>query len=459
MRIVTGVLCLAIVSDAFRSTPVPFTKRPMTRSMRPRPSSTTLGVFSTSLVSPTNFMVRDKDDEDFLLEDDETLTDESTEEPPDSLLDYLPYTENLPPLTWNLLHRATENYVYGTDHALDDIDAVIRAEYRSYDVPVAIDSVTFDVSHTGEDVDESVAEILSLAALHRLPAPIVEELLEALAPSSSALATARNAWVQSGWEGVDFPQGLALDLKGAPRRPLFRRRRKRAREAQAAIDEAAAVAAPKQRLQTRQEFLQSMQEQFGSDDDDDHDQSPSSGDALFFFPSTSVVGLSWKRLKRTIDKQYATLKTKGKAGLLSYCFFNFCYYTAGVLWQWRRIPPADPFSSSVLTVLVRKFGRVFGSLYLASQLFKIPKLFTAVALTPVSEQLLTVSQRRWETSETAAAAVLIAVMFALWIGLVSLPILGEYASLRKLVRLESFMDVTAVTPAFYKVTKVVMVDC
>jgi len=419
----------------------------------------------------------------------------------DSLLSYLRVPpESLPPRTKKLIKLATENYVYGTtttttrknDHdgdlfqeALD----VVEEEYRAFDVPILLDgNVTIDVTKTGDEIDESIAEVLSLAALYRLPKEITLELLGTNASTSETTPTetateynkgrnnatdavasdksrasfdvCRVVFQEKGWEAVSFPKGLAIQLKrkfitasgdgAAPTASsnrfmsMLRRKKRRIEVAQVAVEEAKIAEPPERRQrQTREEFLATIEEQFGSSAALSLGGGSSGGgiptrDSLLFFPKNApLTGYSWKRLKRTADRQFAKLRSKGRAGIVSYCFFNFVFYTAGFLRQWPRVAPADPFlAPSVVVVCLRKFGRIFMSLYLANQVLKLPRLLAAVALTPVSKRVLMFVQERLRVSETFATVMLVGLMIALWLTLVSVPIVAEYTSLRRLVRLD-----------------------
>jgi hypothetical protein len=182
----------------------------------------------------------------------------------------------------------------------------------------------------------------------------------------------------------------------------------------------------------------------------------------FFFPDTErrwwqtlvsrrSVSNTVRALRRVASQQYSALKRQGRAGLVSYCLFNFFYYSIGVLWQWSRMPilQADPipdFASSLprlhqphLTIsalLLRKFGKIFAYLYAFSQILKVPKLCTAVGLAPIASKGLELVKNRFGVNETTATAMLIGLMVIVWFALVSIPILSEYSSLQHVLYLE-----------------------
>jgi len=419
----------------------------------------------------------------------------------------------LPPRTKKLIVLATENYVYGTAKNTarigNEVLDVVDDEYRVFDVPVLVDNTTtIDVEQTGDDLDESVAEVLSLAALHRLPKEIALELLggplppppsssgsegdrrgtsssaavgaissavygndddddsdDTQPPASTSLELCRAAFAKKGWSAVEFPMGLAIEAKhrnavarssGGPKKGegrsriisrlvnTVRRRKRRIEAARVAVEEAKAAEPPEQRIKSQDELLATMEAQFGARSSPPPPTAlgSSGGANLLFFPdSTPAQGISWKRFKRAADRQYAKLKKKGRAGFVSYCFFNFLFYTAGVLWRWPRVAPGDPFSApSAFLVCLRKLGRIFMGLYLTSQLLKPPRLFTALALAPVSGKCLAFTQEKLRISETRATILFVALMVLAWTILISVPFLAEYAKLRRIVQLERLIS-------------------
>jgi hypothetical protein len=405
--------------------------------------------------------------------------DEDQPATPEQLLSYLP-EQDFPPQTSNLLKRVTENYVYGTDRqpvviaqtsnllervtennvrqpvTMAQVLAVINAEYKSRDVPMKISNEIFDVCRTGEDPDESVVEVLSFAALHRLPEEITLELLGSKHDQDeSSFSTCQAAFARGGWAQVTFPKGLALRTKRMyasasekQTHPWLPSMKKLAAMAQQAVDSAKSVKAPRRQLQTRSEFLQSMEAQLSATAAPTSPNPARKDDLLFFPNSQPLQGISFKRVKRAADKKYAMLKAKGRSGFIAYVFFNFLFYTVGVLWQWQRIAAAHPTSqSSALLLLSRKFARTFAALYVGSQFFKLPKLFGSVALAPVADRVLKFTMNKLNISENRACIVLVASMYLTWMGLVSIPVLSEFTKLKRLIRLDTVVDVYEAQPA------------
>ena len=184
---------------------------------------------------------------------------------------------------------------------------------------------------------------------------------------------------------------------------------------------------------------------------------------LSFSSKRRTIGNGIRTMRRTLAQQYNALKRQGRAGLISYCLFNFLYYTIGIVWQWPRMPTmpitaadgsdvvSNLLSSSspilslaflqnpqwtIPTLLLRKFGKIFAYLYAFSQLLKIPKLCSAVGLAPFSSKALDFVQRRCNVKETSATIILISSMVLLWGIIIAVPILSEFATLKHALFLE-----------------------
>ena len=391
------------------------------------------------------------------------LTEEDHQEDDDdkkkmAILSYLPrsVTGMLPPLTLDLLHMITESYIDG-DLCTQEPEQVLRKEIQNVmvkehqirNVPVEIGEVRIETDRSEEE--QMFSKTLSLAALYRLPKEITLDLLSSVCKEQSdRVESCIEAFSDKGWNVVSFPKGLLVgflpEFVPTEDRPsktsrLFRSRKRRREEARRAVSEASETRAPRKRLQSREEFLARMEQQL-SDIPTSVSKEQALADGLLFFPnSVPQPRFSLKRLKQVSKQKYAVLKQKGRAGFLSYCFFNFLFYTIGILWQWRRIAPGDPIASSstALMIVGRKFGRVFASLYVASQVFKLPKLFGAVALVPVTERLLRSASRKLRVNETVASILFVVLLYATWLGLVGIPVLAEYAKLRQLIHMDEHL--------------------
>jgi hypothetical protein len=201
---------------------------------------------------------------------------------------------------------------------------------------------------------------------------------------NSVLVSAKEAFAHcGGWNSVTFPKGFALqpieettkdDQTGVLRRRRIsdnwsrlvsritqqemRRRRERAAAAvKAAAAENVEISAIRkaQLARNREEFLSHLHAELSesilplpepttvalfpsnSDFTENSRQQPhKQNHQLVFFPgSVPSHQLSlWKRLRRGVDKSYNLLKKKGRAGFLAYSFFNFTFYSIGLVWQW-----------------------------------------------------------------------------------------------------------------------------
>ena len=336
--------------------------------------------------------------------------------------------DDVPPLPRDLIQKATSNYIYGTSLqpiTQDRLRLAIEQGYHIRNHPVTI---------VGSKFEGEVSRVLSFAVLHHLPSEITVELLSGEDPRS---LQCRALLLEHGWSAVHFPNGLALRPKSSRRWPV--RRSSRVAQAQLAVEQAAAAIAPTRQLEKRQEFLAAIEDTLS-----EPTRFPDPG--FPFFPNNvPLSGVSWQRFKRALDRKYATFKAKGRAGILGYAIFNFTLYSVGMVWQWRRIVPADPHNGVGL-VLLRKLGRVFGSMYVLSNILKIPKLLSAVALAPLSERLLAFVKRKLNVDDNTATAVLMGSMVALWTGIMSVPLTAEYIRLRRLVLLDKLVEGYLVQP-------------
>lgn len=372
-----------------------------------------------------------------------------------SLLDFLPQRGlNLPFQTRKLFLMATESYVFQKKksylplYTAEDLRRTIDEEYEVKHVPLFLGNftlcVTEDDSHD-ENV-ETLVELLSLAAMHRLPKEITLVLLKPITSTKSKIYV--DVFQKFGWQAVSFPRGLALQLKRELRSEetkgiwwenLLRPRRREKRlqlEARVAVSESQRVKSPEVRsTRPRDEVLAKIEQQLSQDDILPIKRK----DELLFFPnSIPLKAFSLRRFRRFAKRQYSTLKRKGRAGILSYCVFNLLFYTIGMAWQWRRIAPADPLttSSSITMIMTRKFARVFASLYVAAQFIKIPKVFGAIALAPYTQRAVDSVSKKLNVSQNVALIVLLSTMVISWAAIIGALVLGDYAKLRQLMHMD-----------------------
>ena len=380
----------------------------------------------------------------------------------------------LSPLTRELLEKLTENYVWGDKNTnnidLLDILKVITEDFQFQPsaAQVQLGDVIFGKQeNTSEEQEEDpyedegvlVAEVFSLAAQTRLSKELTLQLLKAVVASPSDVSTPirRNTWAlairtfrQYGWKGVSFHKGLSLRPRKGRRKKgglfmrLFRSTKYRIQEAQQLVLECQMATPPARKLENREELKKELDAQFSSNKQfpqtlNQHSK-PSRNNPfefphqLSYFPQQG--SLSWKNIKRRMDRMGKTLKDKGRAGIVAYAFFNFVLYSVGALIQWKRIGPGDPAAHSVTTLVVRKLGRVLASMYVISNLLKIPKIMVSIALTPLTQQSLYLVRERLGVSENAATVLLTSFMLAAWIGILAIPIASEYRRLIQMVHLE-----------------------
>jgi len=307
----------------------------------------------------------------------------------------------LPPKSRQLIEHATRRYTYG-NLAVPTIPLTTdawKSEYSFRSVSVTIEGETTS--------DESLVQVLSFGAYHRLPWAITLQVLDTI--QVKMMQDVR------GWESISFPEGLAI------RTDRWRRRRYRIEQAALAIQQAMENTAPEQHIfESPLQVLAEMEQELGSTTVDYN-----KGQLPFFqAPGT------WQRIRQSVKRQYAKLQRKGRAGILAYCVFNCIFYTTGFLLQWSKV--ATPAHSSIVLALTKKCGRVFASLYVAAQIVKIPKVLGALALTPVTQRMLDSLQLRVRVSENVALGIWVTFLLTIWITLCGLPMVADFAKLRQL---------------------------
>lgn len=408
-----------------------------------------------------------------------------------SSLTFLPQASRIPPQTKALFARLSEAYIYNTQPStitssrkvsLERVLQVIEAEHVPLDVPILLNDIRIDVKQTGDDMDESVAEIFSLAAMYGLPKEITLQLINGCIDSSEQVGDAtqvaelehcRDVFAKEGWAAVSFPKGLALRVrkkydtqKKKHRRNPFaflKSRQRRIEFARQAVLQASQTQPPEQQIQTREDFLKAIEKEITNKSSAKSPFGISKSSLQLFFPNS--INSPRRRLKnmtRAVDRQLATFKRSGRATVVAYGFINFCLYTVGALWHWNRVALVEnPFqASSVASVLLKKVGTVLGSVYLTSHFLRIPKVIMAMCLTPMAQRLVNGVKEQLDVSETVATALLIGLQCAFWLGIVSVPALSEYTRLRRLVNLERLMNGPhSVAPAIYTVTMGVLQEC
>jgi hypothetical protein len=409
------------------------------------------------------------------------------------LLNYLPFGgENMPPKTRQLINRITSDYIYGVSDSNSNKRIQQKVNFREllefeYDIlhpafSMAVANTTFEGATTSPE-EQLVVCVASMAVLYQLPKEITLQLMQSLISNnnvnseSKALSAFVTAFQRNGWDDVIFPQGLAIRLKKgftttkgsdgglgqffpASRLPWRSRSTRRAAEAaERGVLAAAETNPPPRNVMTKEQFLVEIENEITSPlfRYQPVVMEPVAvlpllvEDALPSFP-TYRYGLAWARVKRavmtssniftgnkawikvssTMDTQYTKLKGAGRAGLLAYAFLNFCLYTVGMSWQWRRTTLEVPSSggSPLVSMVLKKFAKVFMTVYVGAAVFKLVRIVASLALAPGAGRVLHFTQRKLKVSENTAVAILITLLMKTFLGTLTIVCLGDSA-LRK----------------------------
>jgi hypothetical protein len=374
---------------------------------------------------------------------EESNLDDDEEDGGAKSLSYLPSGGvDLAPKSKALLQKVSEQYVTLEKPEIhpQEVLEVIEQEYQSYDVPVRVGQETFDVSETGKDVDSDIARILSFAALHRLPRDIAILLLGPSGsdgPGQIDYGACRAAFAKGGWKDVRFSRGLAVRLrrqyvtskteKYAPLpRAWVTTRRQASRVAEQAVTEAAYTSAPVRKLLSRDEFLAKMDEEL-SRGGTSKLQTNVFGDALISFPRKNEIV---RRIKRTMARKSAAMKQAGRAGLVAYFGLSFAWYTFAIFWQWQRESSKVAISRAALGTALRRFGKVFLSAFISDKLTRLLRIQLALALAPLGDKALRLTQTKFRVSENRAFFILAGLMVLTCLGVWATIILGDAAMLK-----------------------------
>lgn len=381
--------------------------------------------------------------------------DDSDDEDEDDLLSYIPVSDedwDIPPLTRRLLYRATLQYVQGNETRsfpvlLNEVLSVIEQEHDTFDVPVKVGNVTYDVSLSDNELDQGIAEVLSFAALYGVPKEVVNILLgPRRRGETNAVATCQAVFTTQGWKSVSFPSGLGIQVKrnvakqygerfAKPRWPW--QHRKQAKIAEHMVEDASYAQPPKQRLTSEKEFLKLLSLELTETALPAAVTNENRLAGLKFFPNNHHGNGVLQRVQRSIQRQAELmkaaemLKTAGRAGTLSYGFLNFAFYAIGVLFQWRRLQIGHSGVSSISSL--GKLGRAFGTVYLASQVTKLPRMLLALAMAPFGDRVLHLTRNKLRVSENTAFVILTGTLLGIFFALMTAIVLGDMASRKLLV--------------------------
>ena len=367
-----------------------------------------------------------------------------------TILSFLPNAEELPPETRTLLRKLTTQYTYGramVDYTvtLDDIFGVIEDEYRAWDVPVRINGVEVHSAATNNSNAEDkrgqvLSRLLSFAVLNQIPAELICEVLSsAMIKEEGPLFMVREALANSGWKGVSFPKGLGIRLKKnlqtpgqkafQPSRFSLKTSATKQKYAKDLLLSASNISAPEKLKTSREEFLRQLTQDEQSVNERDLPRKSQFGknSGLHFFPEKGTI----EKFRAFLKKQTAALSRAGKGGALAYGFLNFALYAGGTIWQWRSITIATnpgTTSAQLFRSQLTKLGRVLGTVYLGSQVTKLPRILLAIALAPSGEKALDVAQKRLKVSENTAFAILTVALISTFISVLAFLTVGSTAA-------------------------------
>jgi hypothetical protein len=341
-----------------------------------------------------------------------------------------------------------EDDLGGIQHIVDVIDF----EYKVTSRPVMIYNATCSIYKSS-----ILSKILSVCLFHQLPSPIVCEFLKATDDDDDEnllllMTTWRQAMETDGWKAISFPDGIRVQLRPGqvcstwnddlpPRKvtsDMANQLLKLAHFAQPppvlrssiilqALEEEFSLPYP---IVCTTTILNALEQEFSF---------PSFSRPSFttisipFFPNDKKITIvrqirkfCSKKLRRirfvtrrTTDK----LNKAGRAGLLAYGFLNFALYAGGTLWQWHRIVPVP--LPSLQQSQIQKLGKVLASVYIGSQVTKLPRIALAVALAPVANQSLEWLQTRLEVSEGTAFGILTVSLISSFVGVLAFLTIGS----------------------------------
>lgn len=349
---------------------------------------------------------------------------------------------NLPIDTFELLKRASSQYVYGKDMVDEPITReevldVIEREYLCTNVPVSVGNATFNQSPKSEKMEKSVSRILAFALIHQLPSEIAVVLLGSkrnlpkAAHLKDPVFLCKEALRHEGWKALSFPMGVGLRMRrglmpSLPQRSLFNSRKRARAQAESLLGIAMGSNPPANITATRQQFLRAMEQEMSATAGPLRKRKAPTKQARQFFPPKNAFV---ERFRRMLQSPGNMLEKAGRAGAVAYGFLNFALYTGGTLWQWHRITvaPSTAISSSLLNLQLKKLGRVLATVYLGSQVTKLPRIFLAIALAPLGDRALRSTQKNLGVSENVAFGILAAIQVGSFLSIISFIMLGSTA--------------------------------
>lgn len=360
---------------------------------------------------------RHNDDEDEEEEEEEFMLYRK-----DTILSYLPSRgRDMQQKTKRMLKRVTRRYIYHDNMGDAPIKSAtvlkaIDAEYKPYDLPVAIGNQTFSFRNTGIEEYRDIAKILSFAALFRIPEEITLLLFgEDDGVDDSPLSEGRRAFAKVGWKGVRFARGISIGLQ---RRllPTFRSRyspisrvwmtNRNTESAHRMVQEASHVVPPARQLMSPAEFLASVDVTLSNT----KHRSPRQmiKDAMLFFPRQRQTVT---KLRQNVLSTMQQVALYGRNFVFTYALLTCCWSTFGLWYIWRNVSTPAFFSAytGYLTSSFQRFAKTTLSLGVRTRLWRIGLSFL---LAPLSGSLLRRARNRLEMSMAETVGVLSILM--LW---------------------------------------------
>lgn len=341
---------------------------------------------------PRPFVMPLLQDSDVVQEFGDTASS-TVDDDDDIIIDYLPWfvLQQQTPQAKQFIVQATRQHVFGDTRSDPKVNVtslltMIKDEFKLSDVPVVIGGNTYE--------NADVARILSFAAHHRLP----KEIAALLFGNTEELKVYKQDFLESGWNNVLLPRGLAIRLprnrlsskldryQPIPRQFLAKRN---CHVADRAIREAARIQAPPRRLLSREAFLNSLQKEMASS------SIMSTREAsLPFFPSNQNM---FTMLRRSVVKTKFFLRIASRklqesirATVLSYSVLAFSWYNASFLWQWQRLSASFALSTASSFPLASSLHRVGAVMANVGSLpFNGPlSISVALGLAPLAHKVL-----------------------------------------------------------------------
>ncbi|KAL3944258.1 MAG: hypothetical protein SGBAC_001652 [Bacillariaceae sp.] len=383
------------------------------------------------------------------------------------LLSYLPNRgQDMPPDFLQLIRDATTRYCHPSDfHEGNDLGGishiidVINFEYKvSSNRPIAIQNVTY----TDQQI---LTKLLSVCIFHKLPASIVWELLKEYDIRNEESSTSKNetkieegcsfrtclqAMKADGWKAIAFPEGIRVQVRPGQVCSTWKDNlppRKVTREmADTLIEKAhiannpsppislssvAATSMATAAITSNSKLKQRSGKKTAREPELALPSSPGATIAIPFFPRDRVTVVSkiqtrittaLSKVRSKTQKLTEKLNQAGRAGFLAYGFLNFALYAGGTLLQWHRISTTGP---PAISSQIQKLGKVLGTVYVGSQVTKLPRIALAVALAPVGNRSLDWLQKKFGVSEGTAFGMLTAALIGSFLTVVGSLIVGS----------------------------------